>query len=611
MELLTAAMFAADASVTATVRLLRSAFCDNRLVVTPVATVTVHSDPAASVAVFAVRVRVASAVPEFVAAAVNAVLPHPADMVGTDGDVSVNVGSTRAMVSVVCSSGALSSNVYEIDVAVDVTGFATCKALADIAGTTVTVDVAIFTAAMSVTSPSRKVTAAVRELQFTTCAVLLVVTPVAMVTEHSSYALSTAVPAASVSVASASPVLAAVAVKTVLPHPLSAGDPSVPNWNAGSTKAMLSTGLPVSRGEFRAKLNVIDDRASVTGLAITSWLYWNAAVGATTAVDGEIELLAAAMSAADARVTATVRLVKSAACACLLVVTPVATVTVHSDPAASVAVFAVRVRVASAVSEFVAATVNAVLPHPADMVGTDGDAMANVGSTRAMVSVVCSSGALSSNVYEIEDSDQVSGTAMVSMLALSDGATVTGEVLIVSATMLSVLAKVTAAVRELQFTTCAVLLVVTPVAMVTEHSSYALSTAVPAASVNVASASPVLAAMAVKTVLPHPLSTGDPSVLAIPPAAVPEPNSANAFEPLPASTAMVLAAPVLDDVMRTFPLLADATAPVSAPLMAVTVSPTLCRSTVKERVWSLPSTVTIRFSLLAPLKSNAVNEPPM
>jgi hypothetical protein len=57
----------------------------------------------------------------------------------------------------------------------------------------------------------------------------------------------------------------------------------------------------------------MDEGASVTGLAITSWLYWNAAVGATTSVDGEIELAAAAMFAADARVTATVRSAKFAA----------------------------------------------------------------------------------------------------------------------------------------------------------------------------------------------------------------------------------------------------------------------------------------------------------
>jgi hypothetical protein len=233
-------------------------------------------------------------------------------MVGSDGDAMVNVGSTSAMVSVVCSRAVFSSNVYDIDDCTCVPGSAITSALVVSAGATVTVEVVIFTAAMSARSLSRKVTAAVRELRSAAWALLLVVTPVAIVTEHSWYAFSTAVPAARVSVAVASPVLAAVAANTVLPHPLSAGDPSVPNWNDGSTNAMLSTGLPVPSGALSAKLNVIDDRASVTGLAITSWLYWNAAVGATTAVDGEIELAAAAMSAADARATATVRLAKSA-----------------------------------------------------------------------------------------------------------------------------------------------------------------------------------------------------------------------------------------------------------------------------------------------------------
>ena len=132
------------------------------------ATVTVHSESAASVAVFAVSVRVASASPEFVAATVNAVVPHPADMVGVDGDASVNVGSTSAMVSVVCSRAVFSSNVYEIDDGDHVLGSAISSALVVSAGSTVTVDVVIFTALISVTSLSRNATAAVRELQFTT-----------------------------------------------------------------------------------------------------------------------------------------------------------------------------------------------------------------------------------------------------------------------------------------------------------------------------------------------------------------------------------------------------------------------------------------------------------
>jgi hypothetical protein len=166
---------------------------------------------------------------------------------------------------------------------------------------------------MSVTSESKNVTAAVRALAFAPCALLLVVTPVAIVTAHSWYAFSVAVPAVSVSVASVCPVLAPAAVNTVLPHPLSSGDASDPaNWNDGSTSAMLSAGLAVPRGAFRAKLNVIDDSAAVTGLAITSLLCWNAAVGAVTSVDVVIDPSDAAMLVADARVTATVRVLKFA-----------------------------------------------------------------------------------------------------------------------------------------------------------------------------------------------------------------------------------------------------------------------------------------------------------
>jgi hypothetical protein len=183
------------------------------------------------------------------------------------------------------------------------------------AGSTVSVDVVIATALMSVRSVSSNVTAAVRALSFAPCALLLVVTPVAIVTEHSWYALSTAVPAVSVSVASVCPELAVPAVNTVLPHPLSSGtelgeSSELANWNDGSTRAILSSGLVVPRGAFRAKLNVIDDGAAVTGLAITSLLYWNAAVGAATSVDVVIDPSAAAMSVADARVTATVRVLK-------------------------------------------------------------------------------------------------------------------------------------------------------------------------------------------------------------------------------------------------------------------------------------------------------------
>jgi hypothetical protein len=153
-------------------------------VVTPLPTVTVHSDPALSTAAFAVSVSVAVDVPDFVSAAVNAVEPQPLDVLRLAAVPMVNVGSTNAMLSVVGSSGAFNSSVYEIDDAVHVVASAIFNTLLVSADATVAVDVVIFTALMSATFASFSVTAAVRPLQFAGCGALLAVTPVAIVTLH-------------------------------------------------------------------------------------------------------------------------------------------------------------------------------------------------------------------------------------------------------------------------------------------------------------------------------------------------------------------------------------------------------------------------------------------
>ena len=121
-----------------------------------------HSDPAANVAVFAASVSVAVAVPEFVSAAVNAVVPHPLDVLSAPAVPIVNRGSTNAMLSVVGSNGAFNSNVYEIDDCDHVDGSAIASTLLVNDGATVAVDVVIFTALMSATFASFNVTAAVR-----------------------------------------------------------------------------------------------------------------------------------------------------------------------------------------------------------------------------------------------------------------------------------------------------------------------------------------------------------------------------------------------------------------------------------------------------------------
>jgi hypothetical protein len=94
-----------------------------------------------------------------------------------------------------------------------------------------------------------------------------------------------------------------------------------------------------------------------------------AGVGNTTAVD--VAMLVAAMSLAALSETATVRAGRFAACAILLVVTPVAIVTMHSTEAARVVVAAVRVRVAEDVPEFTAVAVKVVEPHAEEVVGDE------------------------------------------------------------------------------------------------------------------------------------------------------------------------------------------------------------------------------------------------
>jgi hypothetical protein len=111
---------------------------------------------------------VAVDVPDFVSAAVNAVEPHPLDVLSAPAVPMVKSGSTSAMVSVVGSSGAFNSNVYEMDECDHVVGSAILNTLLVNADATVAVDVVIFTALMSATFASFSATADVRPLQFAT-----------------------------------------------------------------------------------------------------------------------------------------------------------------------------------------------------------------------------------------------------------------------------------------------------------------------------------------------------------------------------------------------------------------------------------------------------------
>ena len=99
--------------------------------------------------------------------------------------------------------------------------------------------------------------------------------------------------------------------------------------------------------------------------------------------------------------------------------------------------------------------------------------MVNVGSTSSILSAVavCCNGALSSNVYDTDDGDQVVGSEIASVLTVSAGATTAVDFVIATALISAtpVELNVAAAVRVARSTACAAP-VVTPVATVTIHS---------------------------------------------------------------------------------------------------------------------------------------------
>ena len=191
------------------------------------------------------------------------------------------------------------------------------------------------------------------------------------------------------------------------------GDPA--NVKSGSTRAISS---PTFSGVFISKEYVIGDATAVDGRAIVRVLC--VSTGASTAVDSAI---APAAILPVARVAATVRVARLAACDALLVVTPVGTDTVHGSYAASVAVPAARLSVASAWPELVTVGVNVVEPHPVTVTCADVEmpVMVNVGSTSSMLSVECTSGMFSANVNDTALAAAVTGVSMVNTLFANSG----------------------------------------------------------------------------------------------------------------------------------------------------------------------------------------------
>jgi hypothetical protein len=216
--------------------------------------------------------------------------------------------------------------------------------------------------------------------------------------------------------------------------------------NVGSTSAIVSA---CSNGAFSSNEYEIDDAADVTGRAMVRLLHANA--GSSTCVD--FVMLSAAMLPA-ASVAPTLRVERSPACDTLLLVTPLATDTVHCSYASSVAVAAVRVSVAVLVVESLTVAVNVVVPH--EVAVTPGLlAIPNVGNNRVILSVVCTSGVLSANMNEMADGPSVTGLAMVSTLCWNAGVGATNAVdnviAVVALAMFFAAARVTPTLRVAAF----------------------------------------------------------------------------------------------------------------------------------------------------------------
>lgn len=153
-------------------------------------------------------------------------------------DVILNIGSTRSNLSPDCI-GTFSANTNETPVGAAVKALSIVRTLNCIAGVTaaaVAVETVIeVVKGTSVASAS--VTPTFRDTRLAVCAVGLVVTPEATVTEHLECAFSRAA-AVSLSVADAVAEFVPEEVNVVVPQPLTVGVASVPNTKFGNKSDM-------------------------------------------------------------------------------------------------------------------------------------------------------------------------------------------------------------------------------------------------------------------------------------------------------------------------------------------------------------------------------------
>jgi hypothetical protein len=289
------------------------------------------------------------------------------------------------------ANATFNANKNDTDDAAAVTGFAIVKPVCVKAGVVVATAVDTLIAVAPILAVLAKVNASVRVLLLAVWPTALVVTPVATVTVHSVPAGSVAVAAVNVNVAVAAPVLAAATAKVVLPHPLVVGVERDEKANVGRTIAILSL---TRRFAFNEKATDMAVGLETTGLEIDRTL--PITVGLLTAGDSIIAVVGT--SVASAKTAAIVRVFVLALCGVDPVTTPVAIVTVHCLPVASVAVAAVKIIVAIAVPDRSTAAANDVVSHPR-VVGVDGLLSTQLGSTT--LSLSCGvRGAFNANVTD-------------------------------------------------------------------------------------------------------------------------------------------------------------------------------------------------------------------
>lgn len=319
--------------------------------------------------------------------------PHPLVVgVAMLPETKMKSGSSKVKASPMVIS-ALEVNANDIDVEVETIGAVSESLLCDSTGAAISVDVKTLVAPMFVAPV--KTTAAVRSPKFAACVELDVVTPVAIVKVQNVYLVITAPMAVKATAALVVPELLSCALNVVVPQPLVLGTARLPSTKLGNTRVMTSL---MDKSALHANENDTEVGAEVTGLSMTNKLC--VSTGFAVAVDVTIAVLE--MSTLEpARVTATVRVLRFAACTAAAVVTPAPSVSVHFVKAARICPTDTRAIDAVAVPEPDGVAVKVVVLHPLAL----GDReLANVNPGRTTVSVSPTlSATLSANEKDIDE----------------------------------------------------------------------------------------------------------------------------------------------------------------------------------------------------------------